>query len=61
MLKSILEFIGGKSTNIFNKKGRVQHDLGNDKWDAWNKRLADDPNYDFKNHKGKAADSKEKH
>jgi len=53
MLKKLLYFIGGKPNNIFNKKGRVQHDLGEKKWDDWDKRLKDDPNYDFRNHKGR--------
>ena len=52
MLKAILGFIGGKQTNIFNKKGRVQHDLGDKKWEDWNNRLKADPDYDFRNHSG---------
>ena len=51
----ILSFLFGKQTNIFNKKGTVQHDLGDKKWEAWNDRLAENPNYDFKNHKGNKA------
>lgn len=53
MLKSILGFIGGRQAQIFDKKGRVKHDLGNKKWEAWKKRLAENPNYNWKNHKGK--------
>lgn len=52
MLKSLLAIIGGKQTDIFNKKGRVQHDLGSKKWEAWNNRLKENPNYNFKNHTG---------
>ncbi len=53
MLKAILGFLFGKPTNIFNKNGRVQHDLGQQKWEAWNNRLAENPKYNWRNHKGK--------
>lgn len=55
MFGSILGFLFGKQTNIFNKKGRVEHDLGDKKWEAWNNRLAKNPDYDFRNHQGKKA------
>ena len=58
MLKSLLEFIGGKQANIFNKKGRVQHDLGSKKWEDWNNRLKENPDYDFRNHAGKETPKK---
>ena len=53
MLKSLLNFIGGKDADIFNKKGRVQHQLTQDKWDAWKNRLSKNPQYDWKHHAGK--------
>ena len=52
-MKGLLNFLFGKQTNIFNKKGHVEHELGKKKWDLWNKRLKEDPNYDFRKHKGK--------
>lgn len=60
MLKTILGIIGGKQANIFNKKGKVEHNLGDKKWDAWKKRLAENPNYNWKKHSGKTLDSKPK-
>ena len=53
MLKAILGFLFGTQTNIFNKKGRVEHDLGDQKWEAWNNRLAENPNYDYRKHTGR--------
>ncbi len=60
MLSSILGFLFGTQTNIFNKKGRVEHDLGQKKWDDWNDRLAKNPNYDWRQHSGKSKDSSNK-
>lgn len=53
MLKSLLNFIGGKDTDIFNKKGRVQHEFSQEKWKAWDNRLAKNPKYNWKKHSGK--------
>ena len=58
MLKAILGFLFGTDTNIFNKNGRVEHDLGKKKWEDWNNRLKKNPNYDFKKHKGLEKDKK---
>ncbi len=49
----ILSFLFGKQTDIFDKKGRVHHELSNKKWEAWNDRLAKNPDYDFKKHTGR--------
>ena len=53
MFQSLLCFLFGKQTNIFNKKGKVEHDLGQKKWETWNKRLKENSNYNFRNHNGK--------
>ena len=53
MLNALLGFLFGKQTNIFNKKGRVQHNLGDKKWQAWDNRLKENPNYDWRKHTGK--------
>ncbi len=53
MLKAVLGFLFGKQTDIFNEKGRVQHDLGQNKWERWNNRLKENPNYNWKKHSGK--------
>ncbi len=60
MIKALLGFLFGKQTNIFNPKGRVEHDLGNKKWEAWNNRLSENPRYNWKKHSGKTPQSKEK-
>lgn len=57
MLNSILGFLFGKQAQIFNKKGRVEHDLGEQKWEAWNNRLAENPEYNWREHKGKKSQS----
>ena len=54
MLKTILGFIGGKSANIFNKNGRVEHDLGDKKWEDWNNRLKKNPKYNWRQHTGRS-------
>lgn len=53
MLSRILGILFGTPTNIFNKNGRVHHDLGDKKWEAWNNRLKKNPNYDWTKHAGK--------
>ncbi len=53
MFQWLLRFLFGRQTNIFNKKGRVKHDLGEQKWKDWDKRLSENPDYDFRNHTGK--------
>ena len=57
MIQLLLRFLFGKQTNIFNKKGRVEHSLCQKKWKNWNKRLKENPNYDFRNHTGKKNNS----
>lgn len=54
MLKWILGILFGKDTNIFNKKGRVQHDLGEQKWEEWDNRLKNNSDYNWRQHTGKA-------
>ncbi len=46
----ILDFLFGKDNNVFNSKGKVQHDLGKGKWNKWDDRFTKDPNYDFTQH-----------
>lgn len=56
MFKWILDILFGKDTNIFNKKGRVQHDLGEQKWEDWDNRLKSNSTYNWRQHAGKTAD-----
>ena len=60
MLKFILGILFGKQTNIFNKKGRVQHDLGDKKWEDWNNRLKNNSDYNWRQHTGKVHESPSK-
>lgn len=53
MIKSILGFLFGKMPKIFNSQGAVQHDLGKQKWQAWEEKQISDPSYDWKHHSGK--------
>jgi hypothetical protein len=48
----ILDFLFGKSPKIFDKDGNVRHDLGQKKWDDWNKRYHDGAEYNWRNHTG---------
>jgi hypothetical protein len=48
----ILDFLFGKSPKIFDKDGKVRHDLGQKKWDNWNKRYHEGAQYNWKNHTG---------
>jgi len=43
----VLDFLFGKDNNVFNKKGRVEHDLGPAKWNKWGDRFSKNPDYDF--------------
>lgn len=52
MLKAIGDFLFGKDAKIFNKKGQVEHNLGESKWSAWDHRF-DTDKYDWKDHKGR--------
>ena len=53
VLKAILSFLFGKQTNIFDKKGRVHHDLGENHWDEWEDRFEENPDYDWRKHTGR--------
>jgi hypothetical protein len=56
--KTLLGFLFGKDPQIFDDKGRVAHDLPKEKWDAWHKRYMNDPNMNWRNHRGMQAKSK---
>ncbi|MCM2281294.1 MAG: hypothetical protein NDI61_05535 [Bdellovibrionaceae bacterium] len=52
ILKSIGDFLFGKDAKIFDEKGRVRHDLGEEKWKRWNDRFRSNPDYDWRDHTG---------
>lgn len=58
MLKKILDFIGGKNPDIFNKRGQVEHHLGDKKWQEWDERMRANPEYNWKQHSGKSTPKK---
>ena len=60
MLKKILEFMGGKNPKIFNRKGQVEHDLGNERWSEWDAKIRTSPDYDWKRHTGEVTVNVEK-
>lgn len=47
----LLDFLFGKDTDIFNKKGHVEHKLPQDWWDHWEDRFKE-PEFLWQNHKG---------
>lgn len=49
----ILDFLFGKDNNVFNAKGKVEHDLGKGKWNKWTERFSENPDYDFTQHQGR--------
>lgn len=53
-MSKLLQFLFGKSPQIFNRKGRVEHDIGKTRWNQWTERF-NKPEYDFKQHKGRDA------
>lgn len=53
--KAVLDFLFGKEPEIFDDKGRVQHNFPQEKWDAWHQRTKMDPQYNWRNHSGVSA------
>ncbi len=53
MIKWLLGFLFGKQAEIFDKTGRVEHDLGSPHWQAWDDRLKSNPDYNWRDHKGR--------
>jgi hypothetical protein len=60
MLKTILEFIGGKTPDIFDESGQVRHKLPSEKWQAWDDRYKKSPEFNWRNHTGIKANSKKR-
>ena len=59
MAKKIMNFIFGKFPQIFNKKGEISHDLGDESWDQWKNRYKT-KEYNWKNHSGRNRNIKSK-
>jgi hypothetical protein len=54
-MSKILDFLFGKSPQIFDKDGSVRHDLPKSKWEAWNNRYHQGSEYNWRNHTGMKA------
>lgn len=52
MLKNVLDFLFGKDPEIFNAKGEVEHQLPQEKWQAWQDRYLKGDEYNWRNHTG---------
>ncbi len=55
MLRSIGDFLFGKTPDIFDNSGNVSHKLTKRTWDAWSNRIKMDPDYNWRNHTGTRA------
>jgi hypothetical protein len=51
----LLDFLFGKSPKIFDKDGRVRHELPKTKWENWNNRYQMGAEYNWRNHVGMKA------
>lgn len=57
----LVSFLFGKKPKIhFTKEGSVRHELPESKWQAWKDRFAQDPNFNWRNHDGKAGKKKKR-
>ncbi len=48
----ILDFLFGKSPDIFDADGNIVHKFPPQKWQTWNDRFAKSRDYDWRQHKG---------
>ncbi|MFN7824780.1 MAG: hypothetical protein ACK5P6_05405 [Pseudobdellovibrionaceae bacterium] len=56
--KFVLDFLFGKDPDIFDESGNVLHKFPKKKWEAWQNRLKNDPQYNWRNHTGTQAGKK---
>ena len=52
ILGKILDFIGGKDPDIFDAYGRVRHKFSDQKWQAWDARIRESKDFDWRQHSG---------
>lgn len=52
MVSKLLDFLFGKSPDIFDAQGNVLHKLPPEKWKAWRERFEKKSEYDWRQHKG---------
>lgn len=53
IFKAIGDFLFGKDPAIFDKRGRVRHTFPEQKWKAWDQRIRDSSEYDWRDHAGR--------
>lgn len=56
-MKAILNFLFGKSPEIFDESGQVRHKLPEKKWKSWNDRFKNEQ-YDWHKHQGTSSKSR---
>ena len=52
ILKTLGDFFFGKAPDIFDEKGNVLHKHPKKKWDQWQNRYKNDPEYNWRRHSG---------
>jgi hypothetical protein len=52
ILKTLGDFFFGKNPDIFDDKGQVLHRHPKKKWDRWQNRYKNDPNFNWRHHSG---------
>ena len=52
---TILDFLFGKSPKIFDKNGKVRHELKKEQWANWDNRYQQGSEYNWRNHTGTKA------
>lgn len=52
MIGKVLDFLFGKSPDIFDVNGNVLHKLPPEKWKAWRDRFEKKSEYDWRQHRG---------
>ena len=52
MISKVLDFLFGKSPDIFDANGNVLHKLPPEKWKAWRERFEKKSEYDWRRHRG---------
>ena len=52
LLKSIGDILFGKQSDIFDEAGNVIHKHPKKKWDNWQNRYKNEPNFNWRQHQG---------
>ena len=52
MVSKLLDFLFGKSPDIFDAEGNVLHKFPEEKWQAWRARFEKNKEFDWRKHRG---------